>query len=155
MFEINEEEILEKVYNDAQEEIIKFGVTYILEALGFKVDRYNKGIEFGTSNSNSQFNYKLFEELFLNDTDIEQIIKITHKKVAYYVKKEILKTLESDLLHHMIKTVQEEVVRNSKLVLEQHIQTNVYRKLKSNLEEKLVQDVCSNPIIKNIMINKL
>jgi hypothetical protein len=155
MFEINEEEILEKVYKDAQEEIIKYGVSYILEALGFKVDRYNKGIEFGTGNSNSQFNYKLFEELFLNDTDIEQIIKITHKKVAYYVKKEILKTLESDLLQHMIKTVQEEVLRNSKLVLEQHIQTTVYRKLKLNLEEKLVQDVCSNPIIKNIMINKL
>lgn len=150
MFNLNEEEILEKVYEEAQDEIAKYGVNYILSALGFRTDKYHNKIEYADNN-----NYRVFEREFIKDEDMQQIINNTRKKVGYYVKKEILKTLESELLQHMIKTVQEEVLRNCKLVLEQHIQTRVYRQLKQNLEEKLVEDVCANPIIKNIMIKKL
>lgn len=149
MFEINEEEILEKVYEQTQDEITKYGVNYILASLGFKIDKHFNNIEINSAN------YRVFESEFIKDEDIQQVISNTRKKVNYYVKKEILKTLESDLLQHMIKTVQEEVLRNCKLVLEQHIQTKVYRHLKQNLEEKLIEDVCANPIIRNIMIKKL
>jgi hypothetical protein len=149
MFNLNEEEILEKVYEEAQDKITEYGVNYILAALGFRIDKYHSKIEYADNN------YRVFEREFIKDEDIQQIISNTRKKVNYYVKKEILKTLESDLLQHMIKTVQEEVLRNCKLVLEQHIQTKVYRHLKQNLEEKLIEDVCSNPTIKNIMIKKL
>lgn len=150
MFDINEEEILEKVYEEAQDKITEYGVNYILAALGFRIDKYHSKIELTDNN-----NYKIFEREFVKDEDIQQIINNIRKKTGYYVKKEILKTLESELLQYMIKTVQEEVLRNCKLVLEQHIQTRVYRQLKQNLEEKLVEDVCANPIIRNIMIKKL
>lgn len=150
MFDLNEEEILEKVYEEAQDKITEYGVNYILAALGFRIDKYHSKIEYADNN-----NYRVFEREFIKDEDIQQIINNIRKKTGYYVKKEILKTLESELLQHMIKTVQEEVLRNCKLVLEQHIQTKVYRQLKQNLEEKLVEDVCANPIIRNIMINKL
>lgn len=144
---INTQRIINKVFKEAEAEIIHWGVKVILQQMGFTLDRYTNDITLSDNNN-------MIPIIFKNE-EVQNIVTKISRKIDYNLKHHLLDILENETLPKVIETTQALLTKQANLLVEQKIYEKIFKTYKTQLEDTLTEEVMADPIIKQIMIGKL
>lgn len=144
---IESDRILKKVYKDAEAEIASWGVAVILNELGFNMDTYTNKVRLNDNNHMINVIFK--------DDDIKQITEKLSRRINYNLKHHLLDILENDILPNVISTTQDILTKQASLYVEQQIYQRIFKSYRTKLEDRLTEEVMSDPKIQEIMLGKL
>jgi hypothetical protein len=145
---IDTDKLMESIYEEAEKELIKFGVFTLLTQMGFKVTEFNNKINLSIDN------FSRVNEI-INQEEIKKVNARLRRKINYNINKNIVNVLESEVVNNAVSTLQKEIVEHVDLQLSMFIKTKILKAYSDKMEKELTDKIMQDSIIRNMLIREL
>lgn len=144
------QEIIQEIEQNAKKELIRFGTKKLLGELGFKYKNgYSNEIELYNDT-----NINLYQN-FINSDEFKQLKKRFNDKVNRELKQEIINILETEVIQQTREMVKSSIVENAKTELLTRINSKVYKCYSDHIEQKLLEDLLSDPVFRELKLREI
>ena len=145
---IDTDKLMKSIYEEAEKELIKFGVRKLLTQMGFKVDEFNNKINLTVDN------YLRANEI-INKEELKKIDTRLRRKIAYHIDKNIVNILEGEVIANAVSVLQKEIIEQTELQLSMNIKTKLFKSYYDKMEQELTNKVMEDSTIRTMILKEL
>lgn len=140
---IDTDKLMKSIYEEAEKELIKFGVRKLLTQMGFKVDEFNTKINLTVDN------YLRANEI-INKEELKKIDTKLRRKIAYHID-----NLEEEVVANAVSALQKKIIEQTELQLSMNIKTKLFKSYYDKMKQELTNKVMEDSTIKTMILKEL
>jgi len=146
------DKIISDVYADIQRELKQYTRTLIFESLGITIDGFGHITKINDSLKNAIISQEKFQQLK------DGIIENVNKYIAIKLADEGTENLNLECKYYNTRGINALIKRSVDMInkdIEKELEQEILEKLKTHHKPAIKNKVYSNPLIKQILLNKL
>lgn len=140
---IDTDKLMKSIYEEAEKELIKFGVRKLLTQMGFKVDEFNTKINLTVDN------YLRANEI-INKEELKKIDTKLRRKIAYHID-----NLEEEVVANAVSALQKKIIEQTELQLSMNIKTKLFKSYYDKMKQELTNKVMEDSTIRTMILKEL